>query len=166
MARQLPMPRIASRVRGRPVAAYRSVRGAALATQRLAAAGHDPSDVTIRPVLLDAERSACRRLPDEEVQRRRSALLAAGASFAGAIVVMGVRPLSLFIAAALASLASLAAVGVVALWRWWTARRIDHAGRLVRARAFEVMVAADADEAEHELATWWDPAAPPAPTRR
>jgi len=79
---------------------------------------------------------------------------------------MGFRPLGVLVAAALAFVASVAAVGIVALWRWWAARRIERAGRLVRARAFEVMVATDPDDAEHELATWWDPAAPPAPARR
>jgi hypothetical protein len=166
MERHLPMPEIASRGRGRAVAAYRNLRGAALASERLAATGTDFGDVSVRPVLLSADRTAFRRLPDEERQRRRSAAVGALVGFGAVVAAAGVRPLTVLVAAAVAGVAAIAAVGLVLLLRRWHALRIRRAGRTVQARAFEVLVSSHPDDAEHELATWWDPAAPPAPARR
>ncbi|HEX7166451.1 MAG TPA: hypothetical protein VF230_05665 [Acidimicrobiales bacterium] len=42
------------------------------------------------------------------------------------------------------------------------ARRVDRAGALVRAERFDVLCSRRADEANHLLATWWHPDAPPA----
>ena len=166
MERHLPMPEIASRARGRAVAAYRSVRGAALASERLAAADVDFGEVSVRPVILSADPTALRRLPDEERQRRWSAWAGASFGVAAIVVAMGLRPLTILVAAAAAGAAAIVSVGVVVVVRRLRARRIERAARTVHARAFEVMVSSHAADAEHELATWWDPAAPPVPARR
>lgn len=166
MRRHLQMPKLVARVRGRPVAAYRTLRGAALASQRLVAAGHDHSDVTVRPLLLDVQREASRCLPDERAQRRWAAIAAATIASVVAVPAVGLRPLVVVVVAMAAAVAALMAIGMVALWRHWTARRIERAARTVRARAFEVVVATAPDDAEHELATWWDPEAPPVSVHR
>ena len=166
MERHLPMPEIASRGRGRAVAAYRSLRGAAMASERLAATDVDFGDVSVRPVLLSADRTAFRRLPDEERQRRWSAGVGALVGFGAVVAATGVRPVTVLLAVAAAGVAAITAVGLVVLMRGWHARRIRRAGRTVQASAFEVLVSSHPDDAEHELATWWDPAAPPAPARR
>lgn len=161
MAAQISSPNLSTRTRGRTVATYRDLRGAALALERLESSGVDVRDVTVRPVGLDVDDVVLTRLADRDRLLRRWCTSTAVLVGTVTVVVLGVRPLSLLAAGAAAGAAALAAVGAVRLRRAAVRRRIQRAATVVRARAFDLVVERDAWQVEHELARWWDPEAPP-----
>ena len=66
---------------------------------------------------------------------------------------------------AFAVVAAILAVGEDGLDRWRIRHRRRRSSSVIRASHFEVVATARRDDAEHQLASWWDPAASPAGSR-
>jgi hypothetical protein len=155
-------PIIKDRRTGPTVASYRDVRGAALAAHELVERGFAPEEVTVQPAAMTIDRHACRVLMDERRLLARVAIGSAVATFAAVVVTLGVGVGAVIVALLAAGLAAGIGVGVASVMRRRVEARTHQAARIIRAERFDVVVAPQrADEAEHELATWWRPDAPP-----
>lgn len=156
----LRTPQLASVTTSKRIASYSDVRGAALAVEHLLGRGFEPRDVQVRPAELRIRPIALAPVPDEP--RRLGVVIVALLTVALWTRWHGATSSQLLLAitaaALVGGLAYAAEAGALRLRR----RRRRRAGNTVVARRFEVLVARDHQRAEHELARWWDPEAPPA----
>jgi hypothetical protein len=144
------------------VASYRDVRGAALAARELIERGFDPDEVAVQPATMTIDRRACRALMDERRLVIRTAIAAAATTFVAVVIVLGFGLGAAIVALLTAAVAAAIGVGIAALLRRRAESRSQRAAGIVRADRFDIVVPpALAGEAEHELATWWRPDAPP-----
>jgi hypothetical protein len=151
--------------RGERVAAYETLRGAAMAVEHLGDLGDDVRDVTIMP-------AAVQYVPDPTpLIRWRTAASAAGFTglLAGAI---GAAARWLDDGLSAAGLAAFLVLGAVAGMVTGVAvagldRRRDSAASApdLRAGWYEVVCVERPDARNHALARWWDPDARPARVR-
>lgn len=160
-ATSLHAPRIASD-RGKRVASFRDLHGAALAVRRLLEAGFAHDQVFVRPAgmtpldgaLVRASRASARRVARLSAISAGSTLLvllATGAGWWAALITAVLVGLGLGVALLLAD----------RLHGAHLRRRRRHAAQLVRAGRFDVVATEQQQVAEHELASWWDPRAVP-----
>jgi hypothetical protein len=157
-------------VRPEPVASYATFDGALRAATHLVELEYQPADVAISPRdfhVVDHDRL----LPRLVRAARRGAVFVASAAAGmwlawtvGASALAGTL-IPLTIAAGIAGALAGAVVGVVQHRRarvvTWGNRRPE-----LEPTAFDVVVGADPARADHDLARWWDPAAPPARWRQ
>ena len=160
MRTTLPTPRLGVDCYGDRVASYRTARGASLAARRLDEEGFPTDLVRVRPSGLSLLDTA---LVDPPRRPRRNRAVA----FAGLVGVALVASSGPSMAAVAAAFVASVAAGLVFLmaddaYLRAFARRVDRASELVRAERFDILCSRRADEANHLLATWWHPDAPPA----
>lgn len=157
----LHAPRIASDT-GERIASFRDLPGAALAVRRLLERGFAHEQVFVRPAamtpvdgaLVRAARGSARRVARVSAVSAVAtlpALLATASGWWAAIGVAVLVGLGLGVSLLLAD----------RLHGAHLRRRRRHAAQLLRAGRFDVVATAQQRDAEHELASWWDPRAVP-----
>ncbi len=152
---------------GKRVASYRDVNGAMLALRQLAEQGFPLEHVTVRPAELHAMPDA---LLDPADAPSRSRAVAAGV-LAGLGVMLGLVwaiagwILPLVIAVVTGIFTAAAWLGVERAYLGILRRRTNRARQLIEAERFDVMCTLGATRANHLLAQWWNPGAPPARVR-
>src|SRR4051794_34217319 len=148
--------RLASERRGRRVASYQTLSGAALAVERLHEHGYGP-DISVHPDDIGA--IAAPELPEPDRRRRGRGLIGLSTFVVATLCLLwlGVAPV---VAGPIAFVAALGAWTAA----WWRharhVRRARRADTLLRARRFDICCERRSEEADHLLATWWDPHAP------
>jgi hypothetical protein len=161
MPAHLSAPSIRDRRRGRTVASYFDARGAVLAVTTLRRRGFSPDAIAVQPGMMSLEGRVLER-PDRAPDWMAPALV--GSAVFTLLLVLGrhtVGAVSMAVGLALgaAGLARLA----VRVRRRRADTRLDRASGRVVAKRFDVVVTERDQEAEHVLASWWDPEALPAP---
>ena len=163
----LDAPRIESRP-GSKVGSFRDLHGAALAVRRLVERGFSSDEVFVRPHRMQPLEGSL-EVPARRGLRRRAtktALLAA--SLGGAALVATTGRLGWGTVAAMIGVAIIAGVLTAAVGRmqaWRVERRRRRTSSLVRVTHFDVVATSRPEDAEHQLASWWDPEAAPAGSR-
>lgn len=160
-ATSLHAPRIAAD-RGERVASFRDLHGAALAVRRLLEAGFAHDQVFVRPAGMTPLDGALVR-PSRANARRvgRLAALSAGATLP-VLLATGSAWWAAILTAVLVGLALGAALLVAdRLHGTLVRRRRRRAAHVVQAGRFDVVATEQQQDAEHELASWWDPQAVP-----
>jgi hypothetical protein len=146
------------------VASFQDVRGAYRALHHLVDRGFPVDAVTIAPRHLRAEPRA---VADVCGPRRGWQAFAAlvSAVVAGTTVAIGTGSVMFGLAAVVVSFAITwpLAIGLSYTRRSIRRRRAARVAHRVVAERFDIVCSRRADEANHILATWWDPRAPRAP---
>jgi hypothetical protein len=145
-------------VEGNAVGAYATVRGAMLAVDHLRSSGIDVKDVAVRPRSLSLHDHALDAVADEPGVRR--AIAGGVVADLLALVLLGPSLGAVLLAALVGTLVGVLVLAVDIAQLTVRRRRRDRRSNLVRADKFEIVC--PAQNAEHLLAAWWDPKAPPA----
>jgi hypothetical protein len=153
------------------IQSFESLDGAARAVSHLVELKYDPASVAIAP--RDFEETRTRRsLPGKMAAGLRTGAIA-GAAVIGGVAVVAVTGVSDLVRSVLPAVAVATLVGafvgvVTALiaYRRESAQTFGVPRSELRPTTFDVVVGREADDARHDLARWWDPAAPPVQLRR
>jgi hypothetical protein len=153
------LPVIRDRRRGRPVASFVDARGAALAVATRHGKGFPGDSVSVQPGAMTLEPAVLCEPPSQ-----RHAVVWPTVAAGGIALVVLVLSSSGSVGDVLAALGASAVVAAIAAtvgaWRQRVlAARVQRAAHRVEVGRFDVVVSERADEAEHVLASWWDPVA-------
>jgi hypothetical protein len=160
METPLSMPTIRDQRRGRTVASFRDARGAVLAVHELLRHGIAADCIAMQPAAMSVPNVLARTPRDRHVLARRATVASA---LVATVAFIAVAPslAAVFLAPVVGCIAGAIVGEAVRLPARVLGWRIARARRRVDAQRFDIVVAGVADVAEHELARWWDPEAPP-----
>jgi hypothetical protein len=146
------------------IGSFQSLDGAAQAVSHLVELRYDPEDVAIAPKGFEVV--SCHRLRDR-LRRAASRAALASAALAGAVATVGAIGVHTLVESTLPIVAAAAALGaavgiVIAVAQHRRTSWLGDARPVLRPTTFDVVVDQNGARAGHDLARWWDPAAPPA----
>jgi hypothetical protein len=151
-----------------PIASFETADGAAAATAELVELGYDEHEVGIEPHDYEVVRPAgLRAILVRHLARAAIAGAVVMATISGGVAVGAAGLRSVLEATVIGVVAGAAAGAIVAMLRYLRARATSYptTANQLRPGRYDVIVNRDARKANHEMARWWDPAAPRA-TRR
>ena len=163
-ATALDTPRIESRP-GPKVASFRDLHGAALAVRQLVERGFPSDEVFVRPRRMQPLEGILMPRAKRELRRRVVRAAVIGAALGGGALLATTGAIGWGVAAAAivgAVLATVLTVIVDSVTAWRIEHRRRRSSSVVRASHFDVVATTRSDDAEHQLASWWDPQAVPA----